>query len=82
MYQHLSPDYQEKVVARWAKVLDSGETKIRSEAARVATALVLENTQREFDKQNQRLNEREGDTCHRSAASHRTACVRPSRFAR
>lgn len=49
MFQHLSPDYQEKVVARWSKVLNSG-APIRSEAARVATALVLENTQREFDK--------------------------------
>ncbi len=47
MYQHLSPDYQETIMKRWSKVLDAGEP-IRSETARMATALVLENTQREF----------------------------------
>lgn len=49
MYQHLSPDYQEKVIARWDSVLNAGGN-IKSENARIATALVLENTQREFQK--------------------------------
>jgi hypothetical protein len=49
MNQSLSSDYQEQVLARWDKVLESGKP-IKSEAARVATALVLENTQREFQK--------------------------------
>lgn len=49
MYQHLSPDYQEKVYKRWEKVLKAGRP-IRSESAALATALVLENTQREFSK--------------------------------
>lgn len=49
MYQHLSPDYQEKVFKRWEKVIKAGNP-IRSESAALATALVLENTQREFQK--------------------------------
>jgi len=49
MYQHLSPDYQETVVRRWDKLLNEGET-IRSDSARVNTALVLENTQRAFQE--------------------------------
>ena len=49
MYQHLSPDYQETVVRRWSKLLNEGD-KIRSDSARVATALVLENTQRAFQE--------------------------------
>lgn len=49
MYQHLSPDYQETVVRRWEKLLNEGDA-IRSDSARVATALVLENTQRAFQE--------------------------------
>jgi hypothetical protein len=47
MYQHLNSDYQETIMRRWAPVLDAG-APITSETARMATALVLENTQREF----------------------------------
>ena len=49
MYQHLGPDYQEKVMERWAPVLAEGE-EIKSEQVRLATALVLENTQRQFSE--------------------------------
>jgi len=47
MFQHLSPDYQETVVKRWDKLLNEGDA-ITSDSARVATALVLENTERAF----------------------------------
>ena len=50
MYQYLTPDYQEKVLARWEPVLSTGKV-IDSESTKMATALVLENTQREFDQQ-------------------------------
>lgn len=56
MYQHLSPDYQKEVLKKWGSVLKAGKP-IRSEAAALATALVLENTHREFAKQNRQLNE-------------------------
>jgi hypothetical protein len=49
MFQHLKPDYQQSVVQKWGKVLDSGDS-IQTDTTRVATALVLENTQREFDR--------------------------------
>jgi len=49
LYQHLSPDYQEKVLRRWQGVLKAGKS-IKNETAALATALVLENTQREFEK--------------------------------
>jgi len=49
MYQHLTPDYQEKVLNRWKSVLAVGKP-IENETAALATALVLENTQREFQK--------------------------------
>jgi len=49
LYQHLSPDYQEKVLRRWQGVLKAGKG-IKNETAALATALVLENTQREFEK--------------------------------
>ena len=55
MYQHLTPDYQENVLKRWSKVLEAGNT-ISDPNTALATALVLENTQREFQK-GQRLNE-------------------------
>jgi hypothetical protein len=50
LYQYLTPDYQEKVLARWEPVLGTGKD-IESEQIKMATALVLENTQREFDQQ-------------------------------
>lgn len=49
MYQHLTPDYQEKVLGRWSKVLEAGKS-IEDPNTALATALVLENTQREFQK--------------------------------
>lgn len=49
MFQHLSPDYQEKVTKRWEPVLKAGGD-ITDEYTKVATAMVLENTQREFDE--------------------------------
>lgn len=49
LFQHLPPDYQEKVLKRWSKVLSAGG-KIVNESTALATALVLENTQREFEK--------------------------------
>ena len=56
MYQHLTPDYQENVLKRWSKVLEAGNT-IEDPNTALATALVLENTQREFQKGQNRLNE-------------------------
>jgi hypothetical protein len=56
MYQHLSPDYQEKILAKWAPVLNAGRP-IRNETAKIATAMVLENTQREFEKPGSMLTE-------------------------
>jgi hypothetical protein len=49
MYQHLTPDYQENVLNRWSKVLEAGKG-INDPNTALATALVLENTQREFQK--------------------------------
>ena len=49
-YQHLSPDYQDKVVQRWNPVLEAGGA-IDNEYVKISTAMVLENTQREFDGQ-------------------------------
>jgi hypothetical protein len=56
MYQHLSPDYQEQVMARWSDVLKAGG-EINNTNTALATALVLENTQREFQKSQRRLSE-------------------------
>lgn len=56
MFQHLSSDYQSRVVARWSPVLDAGKP-IKNEAARIATALVLENTDREATKKSTFINE-------------------------
>lgn len=49
MFQHLSPDYQEKVLKRWKPVIDAAGD-IKNEYTKIATAMVLENTQREFDE--------------------------------
>ena len=49
IYQYLTPDYQDKVLDRWDPMLKIGN-EIKDEGIRLATALVLENTQREFDK--------------------------------
>jgi len=49
MFQHLSPDYQDKVLKRWNPVIDAGG-EIKDEYKKVSTAMVLENTQREFDQ--------------------------------
>jgi len=54
LYQHLPANYQEKVLEKWTPVLEAeGLSKISSEQIRLSTALVLENTQREFDKVNE-----------------------------
>jgi len=47
MFQNLAPDYQEKVVKRWAPILNAGG-KIKDEYTRIATACVLENTHNDF----------------------------------
>lgn len=49
MMQHLTPGYQDAVLERWTPVLEAGEDKL-TEQVKLATALVLENTQRDFDK--------------------------------
>lgn len=49
MMQHLSPGYQDAVLERWTPVLEAGEDTM-TEQVKLATALVLENTQRDFDK--------------------------------
>ncbi len=49
IYQYLTPDYQDKVMDRWAPVLGVGK-EIGDDSVKLATALVLENTQREFDQ--------------------------------
>jgi len=46
LYQHLDSGYQERVTKKWAKVLDVG-TEVIGEQKRVATAMILENTERE-----------------------------------
>lgn len=50
MFQHLSPDYQDKVLKRWTPVINAGG-KINDEYRKISTAMVLENTQRDFDEQ-------------------------------
>lgn len=48
LYQHLSPAYQEEVFGKWKNVINAyGE--IKDVGTAVATAMILENTQREFD---------------------------------
>jgi hypothetical protein len=56
-YQHLTPDYQEKVLKRWTPILDAGAREIKSDYAKLATALVLENTQREFEAKSRLVTE-------------------------
>ena len=48
MYEHLTAEYQEKVLKKWEKLLDAG-VPIKGEETRIATALVLEATQKEFE---------------------------------
>lgn len=48
LFQHLSPDYQEKVAKRWEPVLSAGGN-IANDYTKIATAMILENTQREFE---------------------------------
>lgn len=47
LYQHLTPEYQDEVLKRWKPVLDLG-TNIENDYTKVATAMVLENTDRDF----------------------------------
>jgi hypothetical protein len=47
LYQHLKPDYQEKCLEKWSPVLDMGEP-IKDIRVKMATAIVLENTQMDF----------------------------------
>jgi len=49
MYEQLTHEYQEKILKKWQKVFDAGKP-IEGKSARIATALVLENTQKEFMK--------------------------------
>lgn len=55
-YQHLTPDYQEKVLKRWEPIINVGDA-IGDEYTKIATAMVLENTQNEFDEGKVSLNE-------------------------
>lgn len=50
LYQHLTPQYQQEIYARWKPLLEAGGNPIKDESIAMSTALVLENTQREFDK--------------------------------
>ena len=43
----LAPDYQDRCVEKWAKILDIPGKEITNEYTRIATAVVLENTQKE-----------------------------------
>lgn len=56
LFQHLSPEYQEKVLKRWTPVLEAGK-EIKDEYTRIATAMILENTQSDFDNSTKKLNE-------------------------
>lgn len=47
--QDLTPDYQEKVLAKWGELLEAGPS-IANEKVKMATALVLENTEKDFNK--------------------------------
>lgn len=49
MYQHLDPDYQERVLQKWNGVIDAGG-EIASNQTKIATAMMLENTKVELDK--------------------------------
>jgi len=59
LYQHLDAGYQERVTAKWAPVLDAGE-KVIGEQRRIATAMVLENTEQEANKPKRSLLESYG----------------------
>ena len=47
LYQHLTPDYMEKVTAKWERVLAAGP-EIKDEYVKQTTAMILENTEMEF----------------------------------
>lgn len=57
LYQHLSPDYQEKVLNKWKGVIEAGKP-ITSEHTKMAMAVVLENTERDLcEKRGGMMNE-------------------------
>lgn len=56
LYQHLDSAYQEMVLKKWEPVL-SAAGGIANDQARMATAVVLENTQRDAMRSNRVLNE-------------------------
>lgn len=47
MYQHLTPDYMDKVTKKWAPVLEAGPA-IADDYVKQTTAMILENTEMEF----------------------------------
>jgi hypothetical protein len=49
-YKGLPADYQKRVVEKWAPVIDAGG-RITDQYKRAATAIILENTQNDSDKQ-------------------------------
>ena len=48
MFQHLNAQYQEDCFNKWSPVINATDD-IKSEQTKIATALVLENTQRDFE---------------------------------
>ena len=44
----MAPDYQDLCVKKWGKILDIPGREIKDDYARIATAIVLENTQKEL----------------------------------
>lgn len=50
MRMHLDKNYQRNVLKRWKPVLEAGGKKIENAQKALSTALVLENTQREFQE--------------------------------
>lgn len=48
MKMHLDQNYQRNVLKRWKPVIEAGDVKISNPHVALSTALVLENTQREF----------------------------------
>jgi hypothetical protein len=50
MFQHLNGRYQEDCYNKWSPVINATDD-IKSEQTKIATALVLENTQRDFESQ-------------------------------
>lgn len=57
MFKALPKDYQVKVAKRWGAVLESGPANITTNHKKLATAVVLENTQEEIDRGRQRMME-------------------------